>query len=127
VAIAVLVGLILLGACSVGRASTSPTGAAPNAVPSLDDIADIGKKTLTYSVDGSGSATVSYTKSGVGQEQREVTLPWTADVEADFIGSLVTQKKSDNQSPITCRIMNGTKKVTESTSSGAYAIANCSG
>jgi hypothetical protein len=126
--IGVLAGLILLNACSaiVPGGSTSPTGVALHAAPSLDDIVDIGKKTLTYSVVGSGSATVSYMRSG-GEEQREVALPWTADVEADFIGLLVAQKESSNDSPITCRIMNGTKKVVESTSSGVHAVATCSG
>jgi hypothetical protein len=127
VVVGVLVGLILLSACSgiVRGGNTSPTGIGANA-PALRDIVDIGKKTLTYSVAGSGGATVSYMKSG-GQERREVTLPWTTDVEADFIGLLVAQKESSNNSPITCRIMNGTKRVVESTSSGAHAVATCSG
>lgn len=129
VVVGVLVGLILLSACSAivpGGNASPPVGAAFNAAPSLDDLVDIGKKTLTYSVVGSGGATVSYVKSG-GQERREVALPWTADVEADFIGLLVAQKESSDNSPITCRIIKGTAKVAESTSSGAHAVATCSG
>jgi hypothetical protein len=129
VIIGVLVGTILLSSCSAivpdGNISP-PAGVALNAASLLDDVVNIGKKTLTYSVVGSGGATVSYMKSG-GQERREVTLPWTADVEADFIGLLVAQKESSDNSPIACRIMNGTAKVVESTSSGAHAVATCSG
>ena len=129
VVIGALVGMILLSACSAivpGGNVSLPVGVAPNAAPLLDDIVDIGKKTLTYSVVGSGGATVSYIRSG-GQERREVTLPWTADIEADFIGLLVAQKESSDNSPITCRIINGAAKVVESTSSGAHAVATCTG
>lgn len=129
VVIGVLVGMILLSACSAivpGGNASPPDGVALNAAPLLDDIVDIGKKTLTYSVVGSGGATVSYMRSG-GQERREVTLPWTADVEADFIGLLVAQKESSDNSPITCRITNGTARLVESTSAGAHAVATCSG
>jgi hypothetical protein len=129
VVIGVVVGMILLSACSAtvpGGNALPRVGVALNADPLLDDIVDIGKKSLTYSVVGSGGATVSYMKSG-GQERREVTLPWTADVEADFIGLLVAKKESGDDSPITCRIIDGTARVVESTSSGAHAVATCSG
>jgi Mycobacterium membrane protein len=129
VIVGVVVGLILLSACSAtvtdGNASP-PVGVDSNGAPSLVDIVDIGKKTLTYSVVGSGGATVSYMGSG-GQDRREVTLPWTADVEVDFIGLVIAQKASSDDSSVTCRIMKGAVKVAESTSSGDHAVATCSG
>jgi hypothetical protein len=81
---------------------------------------------VTLSVEGSGKATISYMKSG-GTEQKEVTLPWKADIKTQFVSSMSAQKKSGNGSSITCRITEGNEVIAESTSSGPYAVTTCSG
>jgi len=81
---------------------------------------------VTLSVDGKGKAQVTYMKAG-GTEQKEVTLPWSAEVKAEFVSSLVAQSQSGKSGDITCRITEGDEVVAESTSSGKYSVVTCSG
>jgi hypothetical protein len=62
-----------------------------------------------------------------GQEQKEVSLPWSADVEVDFITSLTAQKKSGGSGEIGCKVTKGGEVVADNTSSGAYAVVSCVG
>jgi hypothetical protein len=101
---------------------TEPAAPAGAAEPDLD----FGEKLVTLTVEGSGKATVTYMKSG-GQEQKEVTLPWTSEIKASFISSLVAQKKSGNSAEISCRIAEGSEVIADNTSSGPYAVVTCSG
>lgn len=132
VVLGVLAVLVIGSIASQGRGSNPPAGgeAPAAAAPAADTGPDLkfGQKVVTLSVEGSGKATVSYLKVG-GQEQHEVDLPWSTEVTVDFASSLVAQSKSGKSGEINCKIVekDGGAVVADSTSSGAYAVATCSG
>jgi hypothetical protein len=130
-----VVGVIVLAAAVNGGgagnrpdpapAAAQQPGPTEAAAPAEADL-DFGEKLVTLTVEGSGKATVTYMKSG-GQEQKEVTLPWTSEIKASFISSLVAQKKSGNSAEISCKIAEGSEVIADNTSSGPYAVVTCTG
>jgi hypothetical protein len=120
--------IVIIGVSTQGKKPSStaaPTGgAAPAAAQPADQDLGFGEKIVTLSVEGKGKATVTYIKSG-GTEQKQVTLPWKADVKTDFISSLAATRMSGS-GDITCRITEGSEVKAESTSNGQFATATCS-
>jgi MmpS family membrane protein len=121
--------LVIIGVANGGNTQPAAPVAAPpapsEALATLEDIAS-GGGTVTLSVEGSGQATVSYLHDG-GLSQETVSLPWSKDVEAGFIGSLTAQRKSGNSGSISCKITGGTEVRAESESDGPYAVVSCTG
>lgn len=92
---------------------------------------------VRYEVDGDGGATgamVTYATPD-GQQQHTIDLPMTNQAggtgvqfpysDDEFL--YVSAQNQDEYGSITCRIYVGDQKVSENTSSGAYAIATCQG
>jgi MmpS family membrane protein len=123
--------VVIIGSAMNGGNRTPAPVAAPQ-IPTLDAVAPVEVPTASsddtahMEVTGSGKALVTYMKKG-GQEQKEVSLPWSADVEVDFITSLVAQKKGGGSGEIGCKITKGSEVIADNTSSGAYAVVSCTG
>lgn len=87
------------------------------------------ERTIVYHVTGlAKSAIVTYTNEQGGTEQQTVPLPWKRIyymLPGEF-AYISAQNQSDKGS-VTCSIELDGTTVKESTSSGAYVIATCSG
>ncbi|CDZ90785.1 MmpS family transport accessory protein [Rhodococcus ruber] len=87
--------------------------------------------TVTYQVEGTGTgASVTYSGRDMNMAQEtDVTLPWTKDVTIDGLGKFVSLTVTNNEDggSITCRILADDAVVSEQTSSGPFASANCTG
>jgi hypothetical protein len=86
-------------------------------------------RTITYQLDGKGTVTVTYTRTGGGlSQQANVKLPFTADVSANgFSVEILTGTLDQKGGDITCRILDQDKKViAETKSSGAFASCSAS-
>jgi Mycobacterium membrane protein len=86
---------------------------------------------VTYQVEGVGDA-VAVTYSGRNfntAQDTDVSLPWTKDVTVAGLGKTVVLTATSGASgqTITCRILADGKKVSEQTSNGPFATANCIG
>jgi beta-lactam-binding protein with PASTA domain len=91
-----------------------------------------GPPTVVYTVTGNGSYASSITYSTGGTNQRQAAnahLPWSFSMpedNGDFTYYAVLAQDG-NGSSITCTITDDGQVVTRQTSTGAYAIASCSG
>lgn len=86
---------------------------------------------VTYTITGAGTASVTYMSIGeqISQET-EVTLPWTKVLSGFGSGgaflSVNAQHTSDDPGAINCEIQFEGSPISTNTSSGQYAIADCS-
>jgi hypothetical protein len=78
---------------------------------------------ITYSVDGTGSALVTYQTSS-GQSQRTVDLPWSDTETGVSTASLVAQLQGAG-TDISCSISGDVSA--SNSSSGQYAVVTCAG
>jgi hypothetical protein len=86
---------------------------------------------VTYQVEGLGdSVAVAYSGRDFNTAQdTSVSLPWTKDVTVAGLGKTVVLTATNGASgkTITCRILADSKQVSEETSNGPFASANCVG
>lgn len=79
---------------------------------------------LTYELNGSGSALVTYgVGPGFNQQQENVTLPWSSSPTPPQFPSLVAQLQGSGE--INCRILRNGVEVANATSSGQYVVVTC--
>lgn len=115
--------ILLTTAATTSACGASTTGSGQQATTTT--------AAITYEVTGRSAGNITYTTDGAGsqEQQQDVTLPWrkTINVPAGFaFVSLLAQNGGKGQ--ISCKITDSTGKVIkQATSSGAYAIASCSG
>jgi hypothetical protein len=83
-----------------------------------------GTPPLLYEVFGSGSALITYSNQGFGQQQVTATLPWSVQPQNPSTSVIVAQLQGSGT--ITCRITKSGRVATENTSSGQYAVVSCS-
>jgi hypothetical protein len=77
-------------------------------------------------VDGTGTASLTYSLGGGNVAQQEVTLPWGLDVANPFPEGQYLSAQLQGSGSITCRILSPTDyKLAEVTSSGSFVIATC--
>jgi hypothetical protein len=85
-----------------------------------------GASELTYEVEGTGSASMTYSSDGGSIEQVTEPLPWSITVSDPGIGAnLSAQKQDPGTDPITCRVLDGGEVVAEATSNSEFGIASC--
>lgn len=77
-------------------------------------------------VEGSGSASLTYSMGGGNTAQQDVTLPWSLEVADPYPDGQYLSAQLQGSGTITCRILSQTDyKLAEVTSSGEYVIATC--
>lgn len=94
-----------------------------------------GEDVIRFEVTGTGTGSVTYVADENFSQQQEngVALPWAAEITLpngllDYQPlSMTAQSTSGDPGEIVCRILRNGALVTESTSSGAYAVVTCSG
>jgi hypothetical protein len=122
---------------SSAPAPAESSAAAEETVPSTEAAA--GSRTVHYEVtsDGKTLSSVSYLTVNDGksstQQDTSATAPWSKDVPivdeglfTSSVFSLVAQAGAD-ATTISCKITADGKTIQESTSTGPYAVASCSG
>jgi hypothetical protein len=124
VAVVIVVGVLWYFTSGITKAPDTPSYEAPAVAPASS------KPSVTYYVTGSASSvSVTYQNGTGGTEQRDaVSLPWNATFdmdEGDFV-YLAAQNQGDSGT-VTCSIRADGQLVKQSTSTGAYVIASCSG
>jgi len=87
------------------------------------------ERTVTYSVEGKGSARISFWANGGMSSADNAKLPWSQKVTAPgYQFGSVTVTLDHNGGTVTCRITGEDGKViSENTGSGAFGTANCNG
>lgn len=87
------------------------------------------ERTIVYHITGSAkSANVTYTNEQGGTEQKTITLPWKRIyfmLPGKF--AYISAQNQGDRGSVTCSIELDGSTAKESTSSGAYVIATCSG
>lgn len=120
-------------------ASEAPATDAPAAATDDSTEESTGARTVHYEVtsDGKTLNSVTYLTINNGQSSQQqdtaTAAPWSKDIAIDDAGvfttsvfSLVAQA-GDGATTITCKITADGKTIQESTSTGPYAVATCSG
>jgi hypothetical protein len=84
---------------------------------------------VTYKVTGTASrASLTYENEQGGTEQTEIRIPWQESMTVKRGAFLYLSAQNEGESgSVTCEIWVDNVKWKESTSSGAYVIASCSG
>ena len=100
--------------------AAEPAAPAPSEQPAEDD-------KLTFKVTGDGSAMLTWIDGSFQTSQETAPLPWTKSIADEGTPgvNVVAQKKSGDDSKISCQILRGDEVVTENSSSGPYAVVTC--
>ncbi|KAF0844777.1 MmpS family transport accessory protein [Nocardia caishijiensis] len=121
---------------SLDAAASSINSAAPTApetpgapIPPLTPGSSTGKgKNITYEIisDAADLNSVTYF-DGNSELQQEIsaTAPWTKSVTNDSTVAIIGLGAQTNGSSVTCRIIVDGKVADEQTSTGKYAVVNC--
>jgi len=82
---------------------------------------------VTYRVDGTGRASLTYTNATGGTEQHDVKLPWTMSFDGRYgeFPYLSAQDKGNNSAIVASISING-RVVKDATSTEEYGIASVS-
>lgn len=101
----------------------------PSKPSSLNNYSAPSTYRVVYKISGTASrAFLTYQNEQGGTEQTEISIPWKGTLtvkEGEFL-YISAQNQGDSGS-VTCEIWVNDTKWKESTSSGAYVIASCSG
>lgn len=81
---------------------------------------------VTYRVDGSGSASLTYENESGGTEQHTVRLPWTLTFEGRSGEYLYLSAQGQEYASLTTSISVDGRVVKDASSSGDYSIATVS-
>lgn len=87
---------------------------------------EAGSYKVTYRVDGSGTASLTYANETGGTEQREVSLPWEKRFDGKPGQFLYLSAQDKNGGTGTVSISINGRVVKDATSSGRYSIATVS-
>jgi hypothetical protein len=117
----VLVAVMCLALAMCGRSGGGGGGTYSTPVPST--------LSVTYEITGSASAvSITLSNAQAGTEQGEYQVPFrkTYTMKRDAFAYISAQNQGE-YGTVTCKIFLGSTVWKESTSSGAYSIADCSG
>jgi hypothetical protein len=85
------------------------------------------KDLITFRVQGTGQAQVTWTNTKLSRGPTTVELPWTRRVSGPAIAgvSVTAVRQATDNGAITCQIDEGTRKVVSRTTSGPRATVIC--
>jgi hypothetical protein len=132
--VVLLIGVAVVLLCGLGSIAilASSQEAEPFVVPSATHYADksAAKPELVLTVEGTGTADISYNVNGTGGSVTDATLPWRRTVgpfQGYTIVSLVAQDKTGSATQKIVGKIGFGPKVYACEATGAYAVAMCTG
>ncbi|WP_068059031.1 MmpS family transport accessory protein [Nocardia xishanensis] len=108
--------------------SAAPEAPAPASIPPLVPGKSTGKgKNITYEIvsDDELSSVTYYDSNSELQQETSATAPWSKSLTNSSTVALIGLGAQTNGSSVTCRIIVDGKVADEKTSTGKYAVVNC--
>jgi hypothetical protein len=118
--------LVVIGAAasSMGGGDKAPTTSSSSSASKVFG----SDHTVTYRVTGSARSASLTMQTPSGTSQRDVDLPTSSGLTFTMDGFVyVSAQNATDSGTVTCEILSDGQVIATNTSSGAYAIASCSG
>lgn len=116
---------------SIQSAAESPAGVPATSIPPLSAKPPTGKgKTVVYEIVSDSDALNSVTyfdENSALQQEASATAPWSKTVTNSSTYAVIGLGAQTKGTSVTCRIIVDGKVKDEKTSTGKYAVVNCSG